>query len=259
VNIRCDQCGTTYQLDEALLGPTGSKVRCSRCAHVFWVDSPVGPGKLSEEELEKEFPQPSEEEVMASLKPRSPGKILQGVGRFLLFFLAAASIRVLYLQHHHPDQPFSAIARKTFFLPTDIMGNQRFALQRLSRYFLDNQRMGKIFVVEGEVLNNYSEARELVKIRGTLQQSNRKPQASREVYAGWFLTPEELGKLSFEEINRLPQRLSERFSSGAVIPPSKAAPFMIVFPRPAGELTHVTVEVMSSRKAEPYPAAGPFK
>lgn len=33
--ITCQECNTTFRLDEALLKPTGSKVRCSQCRHMF--------------------------------------------------------------------------------------------------------------------------------------------------------------------------------------------------------------------------------
>jgi predicted Zn finger-like uncharacterized protein len=33
--ITCDACNVRFQLDESVLKPTGSKVRCSKCKHVF--------------------------------------------------------------------------------------------------------------------------------------------------------------------------------------------------------------------------------
>ena len=33
--ITCENCGTRYNLDEKLLAPSGSKVRCSDCKHTF--------------------------------------------------------------------------------------------------------------------------------------------------------------------------------------------------------------------------------
>ena len=44
--ITCKECSTRFRLDESLLRPDGSKVRCSRCSHIFTafpppVDEPV--------------------------------------------------------------------------------------------------------------------------------------------------------------------------------------------------------------------------
>ena len=33
--ITCSQCGVSFNLNEDLLKPAGSKVRCSKCKHIF--------------------------------------------------------------------------------------------------------------------------------------------------------------------------------------------------------------------------------
>ncbi|MFA7425931.1 MAG: zinc-ribbon domain-containing protein, partial [Desulfosarcinaceae bacterium] len=33
--ITCKNCHASYNLDESLLDPTGSRVRCTNCGHVF--------------------------------------------------------------------------------------------------------------------------------------------------------------------------------------------------------------------------------
>ncbi len=39
--ITCEQCSTIFRLDEKLLNPTGSKVRCSQCRHIFMAIPPA--------------------------------------------------------------------------------------------------------------------------------------------------------------------------------------------------------------------------
>lgn len=46
--ITCEQCNTTFSLDEALLKPTGSRVQCSKCKKIF----SVYPAAKSEESKE---------------------------------------------------------------------------------------------------------------------------------------------------------------------------------------------------------------
>jgi pilus assembly protein FimV len=41
--ITCQECNTTFRLDERLLKPTGSKVRCSQCLHTFVAVPPAQP------------------------------------------------------------------------------------------------------------------------------------------------------------------------------------------------------------------------
>ena len=40
--ITCEQCSTIYRLDETLLKPSGSRVRCSQCRFVFVAEPPEG-------------------------------------------------------------------------------------------------------------------------------------------------------------------------------------------------------------------------
>jgi predicted Zn finger-like uncharacterized protein len=56
--VTCDRCSTKYNLDESLLKEEGSKVRCSRCRHVFVAYPPSEP---SEPDLDEESPLGDEE------------------------------------------------------------------------------------------------------------------------------------------------------------------------------------------------------
>lgn len=58
--ITCQECNTTYRLDERVLKPTGSKVKCSQCGHKF-VAVPVAVGAVSapiQEPLTHAIPSP---------------------------------------------------------------------------------------------------------------------------------------------------------------------------------------------------------
>lgn len=46
--ITCQECGSRFVLDEKLIKPTGSKVRCSSCKHVFKVFPETAPPPLEE-------------------------------------------------------------------------------------------------------------------------------------------------------------------------------------------------------------------
>ena len=38
--ITCEECDTSFNLDDKVVKPSGSKVRCSQCRHVFTVHPP---------------------------------------------------------------------------------------------------------------------------------------------------------------------------------------------------------------------------
>lgn len=51
MNITCENCRTTFRLEESLLAREGSKVRCSICKHVFLVYPPLS--STAEQEFEE--------------------------------------------------------------------------------------------------------------------------------------------------------------------------------------------------------------
>ncbi|MFZ7128284.1 MAG: zinc-ribbon domain-containing protein [Desulfobacterales bacterium] len=51
--LTCEHCGTSYRLDETLIQPSGSKVRCSTCKRLWVVEPP------RDADRERELPQPA--------------------------------------------------------------------------------------------------------------------------------------------------------------------------------------------------------
>jgi predicted Zn finger-like uncharacterized protein len=253
--IRCEECTTTYHLDQTLLEPSGSKVRCIRCGHIFWVEPP----SVSETEFHTEpilkpehLPGLTEEEeaIAFQMQPakKRPLRILLIIGLIILVILAA---RFFYVQNRHPNWNISDTFSNVFFLPVDPAGNQKISLINIKKLFRENQKIGRFFVIEGEIKNGYSDPRRMIKIRGSLRTADNKVAASREVFAGWTLTPDELETLSFEEITKLASSQPERFTPTGQVTPGKTIPFMILFPPLPPGSTQVSIEVISSQPLQP--------
>lgn len=66
MNVTCEGCESKFKVDEAKIRPTGSKVRCSKCRHVFTVYPPAAP-EPEEELLILEEEAPPEKEAEAAL------------------------------------------------------------------------------------------------------------------------------------------------------------------------------------------------
>lgn len=249
--IRCEECTTTYHLDQTLLEPQGCKVRCTRCGHVFWAEPP----SFSETETHPDLtfqpdPLPTlDQEDEATVFQIQPAKkkflwILLIIGIIILVILAA---RFFYIQNQHPNWTISDIFSSVFFLPVDPEGNQKISLLNIKKFFKDNQKIGRFFIIEGEIKNGYRDPRQMIKIRGSLRTAENKVAVSREVYAGWTLTSEELESLSFEEITKLASTQPERFNPNVRVPPGKTIPFMILFPPLPPGSTQVSIEVIHSQ------------
>jgi predicted Zn finger-like uncharacterized protein len=255
--IQCEKCTTIYHLDEALLEPFGSKVRCSRCGHIFRVN----PSPLSEVPRPKEI-KPVSDPLLPSEKEQQEEGITElpavpnrwafwVLGTLVVLILIALTARFFYIQYLHPKWSSQDVLSALVFLEPDPEGNQKISLINIKKYFRENPKIGRFFVVEGEVKNGYSDIRQGVRIRGNLKMADNKVAANREIYAGWSFAPEELDDLSSEDINRLITSNPERFSKSNRIPPGKTLPFMIVFPPLPPGSNQVSIEVIGSQKSSP--------
>jgi predicted Zn finger-like uncharacterized protein len=244
--IRCEKCETTYHLDPRQIEPFGSKVRCSRCGHIFWAEPPSF--LFSEDPTLQKSPEailPFQAEIEAAVRPRQPvGRILWTLGTILLFILIALTARFFYVQYLHPDWSMADTWSNVFFFPVDPEGNLKLSLINVKKYYKENEKIGTLLIIEGEIKNGYPAIREKVKIRASVMKAGKKKVMSRDVYAGGILTSEELSTLSLEEMGRLQSTQPERFSANARILPGKTIPFMIILPPLSATSTPVSVEVV---------------
>lgn len=67
--VTCENCDAKFKLDESLIKDTGSKVRCSKCRHVFTVYKPSAGGEdlVSDQDLDGDLSEQSAESQEASL------------------------------------------------------------------------------------------------------------------------------------------------------------------------------------------------
>ena len=137
--------------------------RCTGCGHIFWVVPPpfsdnqprlesvpeLGPSRALEDDKET-----------AALPMKPAKKTFWVLGTILLFVLLAPAGRFLVIQHLHPNWTFSDAWSSVFFLPIDPEGNQKISLMNIKKNFKENSKIGRFFVIEGEIKNGYPSAPE---------------------------------------------------------------------------------------------------
>jgi predicted Zn finger-like uncharacterized protein len=139
--IQCEKCTTIYHLDESLLEPFGSKVRCSRCGHIFRVN----PSPLSEVPRPKEIKPvsdpllPSEkeqqEEEIAELPSVPNRKTFWVLGTLVVLILIALTARFFYIQYLHPKWSSQDVLSALVFLEPDPEGNHKIRLINIKKFF----------------------------------------------------------------------------------------------------------------------------
>lgn len=289
--VQCHKCDTKFNLDESKLGAEGAWVRCSKCSEVFQVlpdgqsaPPPQAPAP-SQEPAEDDGlgldlgVSSSERDADASdlaefgldsddQEPEAeggPGKAFKVIFWLLgiIIFLALLSLgAVVALDRLNKAPQIVDMARKVpgmnlLLLPKDAdrdkaqPGEIKMALNSVRGYFRVNEKVGRLFVIQGLVESKHKDVRTAVLVRGRLQDTKGKVARQAVVYAGPTFTPEELRTLSLQEIQA---RLgSPKGPDGVnfVIAPSGTIPFMIVFANLPGNLSEFTAEVVGSDTLAP--------
>ncbi len=103
------------------------------------------------------------------------------------------------------------------------------ALEKVKGYYLENKKLTRIFVIEGQAVNHWQEPRSFIKVKGTLLDAKGEKVEEKTGYCGNILLEEDLKAFSREEIAKsLSSQFGETFSN-VNISPGKSVPFMIVF------------------------------
>lgn len=184
-----------------------------------------------------------------AIKKRSGSRLLITILLIILLLAGAGAALVVF----KPDLlseyiPFikKPISKEQAF----DMGNKRLSFKNLNGYFVNSEKLGKVYVVKGLVTNNYPDKRSFIRVRSNILDPKGKVVKRKISYAGNPISDKELQSLSIEEINN---RLMDRFGKNKMntnILPNSSIPFIIVFNKLPEDMSEFTVEAISSSPAE---------
>ncbi|MFZ5584904.1 MAG: DUF3426 domain-containing protein [Thermodesulfobacteriota bacterium] len=309
--VQCDNCETSFKLEDAKVPPDGAWVRCGKCQEVFHVDSPAparpaaaapaaprapepdffelseGPAQAARAAESAEFGLEMDD-MMAGRDRAKGGRGLKIVFwllvlPLLLALLAVGGLFALDRFQVMPQvvDPFRNLPGLNLILgkpapaatapaaggvaapaapqaeakppakPADTGEYRGLKLSQVRGYFRMNQKSGKLFVIQGMVLNDEGQARAAVMVRGRLNDTQGKTAQQAVIYAGKAFTSEQLQELPFEDIKAGLAKPEGDDGRKAVITAGGNLPFMIVFADLPSNLAEFTAEVVGS---EPAPA-----
>jgi predicted Zn finger-like uncharacterized protein len=116
----------------------------------------------------------------------------------------------------------------------------------ISYQLVDNSKTGQLFVIKGQVKNDYDHARSFIRVTGKVYRKGNVLAKTATVYGGNLLSENELASLDMIAINK---KLQNRFGirkSNVKVKTGRAVPFMIVFDKVPGNLDEYSVEVAGS-------------
>ncbi len=125
-------------------------------------------------------------------------------------------------------------------------GNLKITPFDINSKFLDNTKIGKIFVITGKVKNEYPMNRGAIQVTGKLYTKDKKMAKAETVFCGNILSDIDITNLDAAAIQ---QRLQNRMGDNHInvqVKPGSAIPFMIIFTNLPDNLDEFTLEVNAS-------------
>ncbi len=159
------------------------------------------------------------------------------------------NIKIPYIS----DIDFKSIGRKIPYIGNyiapevpDPAGNLKIDIFDIKSKFLKNSKIGDLFVVTGKVKNDYSEARNFIRVTGKLYTKGKILAKTETFFCGNILSNNELSKLGLAAMKkRLSNRVGDK-KSNMQIKPGKVLPFMVVFANLPKNLDEFSVQVAGS-------------
>jgi len=126
------------------------------------------------------------------------------------------------------------------------MGVRRLSFKSVTGSFVDSGNSGNLFVIRGEITNDYPKSRSFILIKGSILDDKSQVVKRKLAYAGNNFKEEEIKSLPLEKINKA---MKNRYGMGRknvdVAPGAKIA-FTIAFEDLPKNLSEFTVEAVSS-------------
>ncbi len=168
----------------------------------------------------------------------------------LLIILAALIAGGIYIYLDGPNAINDKL--KQYFGQTtqETPGIDQISLGPLEGRFLRNEQAGEIFLIRGEVVNNFSQSRSAIQVKGVLYDPLGKPLLQKTVFCGNPISDEQLRTLPFEELEQIMGNQFGKDLSNMKVDPRKKIPFDIVFKDLPANIAEFSVNVTSSRPPE---------
>jgi len=204
----------------------------------------VSPAPPREERPAPSHDEPPTPSAPAAKRSKNP---ISGILSFvlLLLVLLCAAAGYFYLQGGFPDLA-PLIARISGDAPPPAVSGQ-IRLADLNGFFVNNEEAGQLFVIQGRAINEFSEARSAIAVKGILYNPGGKLLLQQTVFSGNVLDENALHSLPFAKIE---ESMNNQFGdslSNLNIAPGKSIPFTIVFRNLPADLAEFTAEVTDSK------------
>ncbi|MCR4667276.1 MAG: zinc-ribbon domain-containing protein [Desulfovibrio sp.] len=234
MEVKCPKCSSRFNLPDQV-AKDGVKLRCSVCSHVFPLEL-----KGAEEKEEEKL-------VLPEQKKSKKRVILLSVLLFLLCLAGAIAWQFMFSGDKEPGIASDIeLANKVKLL----------TMRNVRQYIVENEKIGKIFVIEGKVVNEFPEPKELIAVEGAIYSRDKRVIATKKQRCGTQLSLFQLQVLSEKEMEAFLNNKVEILTNNINLKQGAEVPFMILFYAPEEEVAEFGVRIVDVRDSPVPPAGG---
>ena len=234
MEVRCPSCASKFNLPDTVAKP-GAKLRCSVCKEIFRLGS-AAPGN--------DFNLDHMDRLSMAEKPRSRfGKILKLLLVLVLLCGLGGGGWWYYSTQMMPkvsEDALATVAKKVELL----------TMRNVRQYYVNNEKIGPIFVIEGKVVNEFPVTKELIEVEAAIYGADKNTIASKKQLAGTALSLFQLQVLGEKELESFLGNKIEILTNNTNVLPGGEVPFMVLFYKPPSDVAEFGVKIVNVRDVE---------
>jgi predicted Zn finger-like uncharacterized protein len=261
--IPCPKCNTKYRIKDELIKRDGIKLKCSRCGHIFQYTE-ESPGEIEQEKtVDRNIDKQSEikkislgETVLNNNKPGSSKKtlgIILGVvvviliGFIVYRFYPIISKNIPFLSSR---SELKQIKQQTTTNATSIESIKNIVIEDIKQYIVENEKEGKILVIEGRAVNKFDKPKELIKLEATLYDNKGNVLVKKRFLCGNKVSLFQLQSWSKKHLEAQLNSKVGILMKNTNIPPGGSVDFMVLFFNPPSTMAEFGLQVVEASDVE---------
>ena len=273
--VKCPNCSTRYNFEDSRFRDE-LKVRCTRCEHVFKLsdldqeefasglpsDDFSAAEKKNREKQKQPGPAWDPGDVFADPEPalaepperlRPARKKVMAVGAVIIiilgFLLVLAKFDTgIYIPIITPKGESEPTRQHAEFAEEEI---KDISLENIRQYFIDNDKIGRLFVIEGQAVNKFNVPKSMIRLKASLYDAHGSVVGEKDFLCGNLASLFQLQVSSEEELETILQSRLGILTTNKHVEPGGYAPFMVVFYNPPEEMQEFGIQVIEAQNPVP--------
>jgi predicted Zn finger-like uncharacterized protein len=240
--VICPQCETSFSLPDEQYRP-GRKARCSQCAFVFRLPGSLDQAEADAPERPSEPSSPKAPKLrlptdLSALRRKKPPVLLLVIllcfagiayGGYTLYgFFFARGASISSAGSGREDRAgISAEERR--LLEEQEKRVISLDLDAVTQFVVENDNLGRIVIIQGEVINNFSTPKEFIQVEASLLDEQKNILAQTQQLCGVTLTLFQLKVLTQKELEEALNNRVSILTNNVDVQPGSRIPFISVF------------------------------